>query len=678
MKTRCSNSFRFLTRLIGIFCVATAAFTQSNILPGQILESDTLGIDDRYNKIRFSTDRYDGRLQVIDTSITDFSLYQGNFTEGEFPHRYLSNNGQAHFPIVFEYAQQNTFDMGWRQYNRYRFSGDSVRYYYSPYPFSEVRYALGGGQEQFLRVDLSLPIRRVLHLNTRYQSQVGLGAFERQNASKHNFWASINYDHPKQHYHFWLHCLVNSSNNQQNGGVQVLDTINGLLVNLVLDTIARPKSILTPFLTNAEDNYSDRQVFFQQTLDWGTYYDEVHSDTTYIRLYPERSLGHSFMYKEQKYKYIDTAPNADFYPNFYINPDTTKDSSRYWLIENEVFGTLFAKRDADSSYMAATAQPFRRVFSARVGFRHRIIRTRYFMPPVADSLLMPNTTYAPLDTAKWLQSGMVFGRFENVNNDRLHYQAGGWYALFGYNLADFSLEGRLSFLLSGKLGGLRGRILLQNLTPSFISEQYYGNHLAWQNDFRKIQSLQFWASYYNPLFHLETTYANHTLTNYIIWNEQAKPQQLSNAVNVSQFIIKHHLQWRKWHLDNILVLQLPSNNDQIHLPRFVGRHTLFWQGYLFSSKAVSTQIGLDVFENTRYAPDAYMPATGQFYLQSEELPFYPVADFFAHFKIKRLRVSLRVKHLNQGIFSQKGYFMAPNYPAFDRNFNFGIAWMFYD
>lgn len=676
MKTHHNSFFSFSRSLI--ICFFIEIICNIPALYGQILETDTLQIDSRYDKIRFTTDRFGRTSQPIDTALTDFSLYQGSFLGGEFPHRYLSNVGQAHFPLVFEYNRQNTFATGLRQYNRYGTPNDSVRYYNSPYPFSEVQYALGSGQEQFLRVDISLPIRRVVHLNAHYQSQVAVGAFERQSSSWKSFWASLNYEHPKQHYRLWLHYAINGGKNQQNGGLQALDTINGKPINLVLDTIARPKSILSPYLTNAEDNFREHRFFLQQTLDWGTYYDEVHDDTTYTRLYPERTLGHSFTYQKQQYRYSDTQPNDSFYPNFYINPDTTSDSVQYQLIENEIFAALFAKREADSSYMAATLLPFRRVFSARAGFRHQLIQAQYFAPPVADTLMLPDTTYQPLNIARWLHSGMVFGKFENLNNERLRFEAGGWYALFGYNLADFSLEGKFSFLLSGNVGGLKGRVLLQNLTPSFIANQYYGNHFMWQNDFGKTQSLQLWASYYNPTLNLELVYANHTFNNYIIWNEAAQPRQLSDVLNVSQLIVRHKFHFRHWHLDNMLIAQLPGNNTQVHLPRFVGRHTLYWQGHFFASKAVLAQIGFDIFENTRYAPDAYMPATGQFYLQSTQLPFYPIVDLFAHFKVKRLRVFLRIKHLNQGIFAQKGYFTAPNYPAFDRNFNFGIAWMFYD
>jgi hypothetical protein len=93
------------------------------------------------------------------------------------------------------------------------------------------------------------------------------------------------------------------------------------------------------------------------------------------------------------------------------------------------------------------------------------------------------------------------------------------------------------------------------------------------------------------------------------------------------------------------------------------------------------QVGGEVYYNSRFYGDGYMPVTGMFYMQrAVKLGDYPYTDIFINFKVKRIRFFFKYEHLNSSIFNQKE-FLAPHYPV-DPNspipLKFGISWTFYD
>ncbi len=407
--------------------------------------------------------------------------------------------------------------------------------------------------------------------------------------------------------------------------------------------------------------------------------------------FPTMRLGHNFTYKNQRYFYLDESASLDsegqsspIYKQFLIDPTQTQDSLQARQFQNEFFVALFGKKKNQNK------PGYSKTYMARGGFKHNLIRTTQFKTqdtiPVqiisidnqqTDTYL--DSLYYLIDTTATFNTGIINFKFaSNPNSWYLRYGADAEYALFGYNLADFTVNGWLQLFFSQKIGGIRGRIAAKNLTPSHISQFYFSNHFRWQNDFKKINSLQLWATYYNPQFKSEFTYANHTINNYLLYNNNAEPEQLSTVVNISQFILQNRYNWRKWYFQNTLVFQL-SSSDKIQIPAYYGRHSVYFQSYLFKSSPLLLQIGLDAKYNTNYYANAYMPSTGQFYTQfNEQLTYYPVFDAFLNVRVQKVRLFLKLEHLNQGLFPQKNYFTAPNYAMPDRMFRFGFSWVFYD
>jgi hypothetical protein len=90
------------------------------------------------------------------------------------------------------------------------------------------------------------------------------------------------------------------------------------------------------------------------------------------------------------------------------------------------------------------------------------------------------------------------------------------------------------------------------------------------------------------------------------------------------------------------------------------------------------QLALDLFYNTPYYGDAWMPATQQFYLQNNtKTGNYLYADVALNFKIKRARLFLKLSHFDNGLMGYD-YFTVPHYPMQNRAFKFGVSWLFFD
>jgi hypothetical protein len=660
-------------------------------ISAQILERDSIDIDSRYTLIKYTNDVYALGLQNVDTSLNAFHVYNPALQQS-FPMAFLSTTGQAAVPLAFDYERKVGFSLGFRQFQPYQIQRKDIRYYRTAFPYTNLMYVLGSNQEQFLKVSFAQPINRNLYYQIDYQMISSPSVFDRQLARHRNFNASTWYNSKNKRYNLLAHFFNNRAIVQQNGGIYTGYTNrNGEAYDAILDTTILSKSRLDTRLSEAETNEVSKEFFVQQSYDWGISRTEAITDSTEkIHFVPTLRLAHQFSYNQQKYDYTDTSPTTvsldgrwKNYNDFFINQTQTTDSLQAKVFDYEVFIAQIGQKKIDSVNYKST-------YFAKIGFRHQLINfeqfetqdsipTQYITVNETQESIVLDTLYNLQHRNTRLQTGLLNFRFDsNSANQRLQYHLKAQYALWGYNLADFSLEGQAKFVFSEKIGGLKATGKLQNITPDYLTNFYFSNHHRWQNDdFRKINSLQWSVTYFLERLNLAVSYKNYTLNNYIIWNETASPEQLSNIANISQFVAKHHFEWRKWQFNNLLLYQI-STNDAIRLPNFYSRHRFFYENSLFKNALVA-QLGIDLSYNSNYFANAYAPAIGQFYVQNEQkLTFYPVVDVFLNVKIQKARIFVKMEHLNQGIFRQRGYYVSPNYAMPERLFRIGFSWAFYN
>ncbi len=679
-------------------------------LLAQLLKKDSIDLNARYDFIQFANNAHTLDLSTVDTSLNNTHIVNPT-REDLFDDMYLGNMGYAHQPIVFRYDKDINFNLGINQYNKYFFQPNDVQYYNSPYPLIDARYVMASKQEQRLDVKIAQPIgktKRDFRYVFNFRRLYGPGQYHRQRSGYFNFYNSIWYNTPNLRYNLVAHYLRNTADVQQNGGI--IDSIlnNTDTINYVFTSNSFPSSSKSlAELWTANSNIKQQQIYLQQSYDGGAYYEQKINDTTLIkRLFPTRRIGYAFTFDNYQYNYTDTdvlrsekqSENGgyfgSYYPNIFINSNETNDSIRYNSYKNEVFIAAFGKKEK------LNAPGFDRTYTAKVSFSHQLIKIHQFdrltfSTEATDTLIIDSVAVVQYDTSYYaaeksplLNTGILNFHYQNdPKNYGLFYRLNANYATFGYNWGDMSLDffGRLLF--NAKIGGIKGSFTFKRLTPNHIDAFYFSNHYSWNNDLSKINTVQIGATYYNPTLQLEAGYNNYVLNNYIIWNEEALPEQLSETVNISQITIQHHLNWRVWHLNNKIALQA-STSKRIPLPVYYGQHRLYFENYLFKN-ALLTQIGIDLQTMSSYYANTFSPATGQFYLQSElKVPydsslsssylFYPVIDVFANFKINKALLFFKVQHLNQGLLPQKGYYATVNYPMPNRLFRFGVRWKFYD
>jgi hypothetical protein len=168
--------------------------------------------------------------------------------------------------------------------------------------------------------------------------------------------------------------------------------------------------------------------------------------------------------------------------------------------------------------------------------------------------------------------------------------------------------------------------------------------------------------------------------NYTYFNTQALPQQHGGSIQVISATLNQDFKLGVLHLDNEATWQQSSNETVLPLPDFSLYHNLYLD-FKLAKKVLSVQMGADVRYFTKYYAPAFMPATGQFYLQPDddrvEIGNYPVVNVYANLHLKRTRIYVMMYHVNSGM-GTANYFYAPHYPINPRLLKFGLSWNFYD
>ena len=132
--------------------------------------------------------------------------------------------------------------------------------------------------------------------------------------------------------------------------------------------------------------------------------------------------------------------------------------------------------------------------------------------------------------------------------------------------------------------------------------------------------------------------------------------------------------FRLWyfHWDNNLVFQKTSNNYVLPLPEWSWYSNFYFQyNNLFG--VLSLQLGVNMRYNTKYYAPAYMPATGQFYIQNkQEFGDYPYMNAYINCHLKRARFFVEYNHLNKGM-SGDNYLVLPGYALNPSFIKFGVS-----
>ncbi len=306
---------------------------------------------------------------------------------------------------------------------------------------------------------------------------------------------------------------------------------------------------------------------------------------------------------------------------------------------------------------------------------HRFRTWSYLYPqPVSSTPAPVYDTIISLDYKKYYNDVSVGGQFSGQLAN-WEYKTHAEIALSGYAASDLLVEARFLRYFSKKKRNIALSGHLSSIKNDFFLNNYRSSHFVWSNSFNNTDNIMFRFDYSGKNNFTFTALLNY-LTGLVYFDHLALPQQNKNQILIPSLFLKKEFLLGPVHSINKILFQKPSS-DIVHLPLLAFGNTSFYENYIFKG-VLGFQLGFSFYYYTKYYPDAYMPATGMFYLQSDRKSGnYPFLDPFLNISLKRTRLTFQYTNALAGM-AGYDYFMAYRHPSFKPSFKFGLSWTFYD
>lgn len=586
----------------------------------------------------------------IDTAIHDFqSDYPFLKYPGDVGAVYQGNLGGAAMPVDFNARPEGrdfSFARAWRSY---LFTPQNVRFYNVKRAYTQLSYATAGQKkyaEDHFTATHAQNVTPSTGFAVDYRSLGAMGIYAWQRARQKNL--ATTFYHTGKKYTLHAGYLWNKSDVQENGGIEedfwVTDTILELTENipvrlrdakntLVNNTFFLVHSYGVPLkrLTEEDFSISDRTSFYiGQSTEWSRY-KRTYSDT-------KASSG--------------GAENS-FYDNWDLDPNVTADSLAESLLANRVFIQL---------------QPWGR--GAAVALLDAGVGMDIHTYDIAAAEGRPVTER---DYYGYAAASGRLGRYAEWGADARLHPAGdrSGDVEMGAHLA-------LSAYSKGRPLRLEARLRSTLLEPAYWDRRYLSNHFTWENSFNKEQLTRLELDFRVPHLGLELGAWQSLMTDRVYYDSLAMPAQAGGAVSVTGLRASKRFAWGILRFDPRVLVQWSSDEQVVPLPTISAFAALYLE-FNVVRNVLRMQLGLDGRYNTRYYAPGYMPATAQFYNQHEkQIGGYPLIDAFVAAKWKRMRILLKMEHVNDNLLGTREYFTALHYPLNKRVMKLGISWAFYD
>jgi len=592
----------------------------------------------------------------VDTTLNSVH-YLDPADKSDFSIRNTGNLGSAHLALVCCPKPEKGINIGYNQYSVYRFTKENVRFYRNAHPYTRLNMIIGQRKEQIIEVEHSQNIRKKFNFGFHYMRFATDGAYQRQQTHHNGIAFTTTFDSKKQ-YLLKTELILNSIRADENGGIK--DT------GIFEDTSFVTKELVDIELPEAENRRKD--IYFHAYQSWSfkenkrtektdTFISSTgfNSDTTdsvsVVRIeLPQKSkldLFHEIDIGREKYEFTDRQPDSAYYGLFYHNDSVAHD------FESKVQKLSFGNRLGARKYFKRNLTL---EFSANYNFNN------------IDQDGFSDKQFQDLD---------VNISFVKDTSAKISYGASADYSFLDYRKDDLKAVAFISYDF-GRIGRIQVNASYIRFQPAWLYNKFSFEGISWDTTFNKQSDLTTVLSYHLPKYHFRLSAQFHNINGLTYWDKNRQPAQSSGSQQVWVFELRKLFRINYFGFDNLIRVQLVSDNELLRYPIYWGVHSLFYERGVFKGKLL-TRVGLDLRYNTNYKAYGYFPVTGQFHLQeSETLEFYPVMDVYISFRIQTVRLFLIFNHVNQGLFRDRGYFNAYKYPADDRHFRFGVSWMFLD
>ena len=181
-----------------------------------------------------------------------------------------------------------------------------------------------------------------------------------------------------------------------------------------------------------------------------------------------------------------------------------------------------------------------------------------------------------------------------------------------------------------------------------------------------------------PLWQLSAHVAYNLLAGNIWYDNAGIVQQNAEAMSILSASLNKNFILGPVHLDHKVLVQLSSKPEVIPLPLVAANARYYIQFTIGPVKAMTMQLGVNAWYNTKWYLPAWNPALGVFHNQEErEYGNYPVGDLFVNMQWKRACVFVKWENAGMTLFDHNDYFSADRYIRTTRAVKFGLYWPFY-
>lgn len=596
-------------------------------------------------------------IRTIDTSINDF------YTKFILPYTnyHLGNVGNASKSYLFNPLQRGGWDAGFRAYESYHFTLEQTPFYQTTKPYTELGYLLGGKGEQLMEIVHTQNKTQQFNYSFAYRFSNAPGNLKNQHANLNNMRITANYQSKRKRYASSWVMLFNKAASSENGGLVNSALIDSLSLNNPYELETRlgisGASFRNPFNTNIATGttYKENSFNWKQTYDLGQKDSVVKDTVTTYLFYPRLRFQNEIKYQTNQFQFSDANPDLVKYGT-YFNYNLTAGNlvlfqDNWSRFTNEFSLVSFPEKTNPNQFLQ--------------------LGVGYLQMNYHDTLL------------QWANHDIYgLGVYKNkTKNLRWDIQASGKLFLNGYHAGDYEAQFSLSSILNKKGDRLELWMQNSNRTPSFNRLGITAFPILKLNGIDKENSIEVGGVWGQPRSGLLASVQYKLIQNYQYFGTGYQPMVYDKTLSYikGSFSNKLHLS-RYWNWYNELTMQVVDPNAPLHLPLLFTRQRLAFEGNFFKNLFLST--GLEFIYHSNFQPDAYMPFTGQFYLQDQfTTNNRPIANAFLNFRIKRFKGYIRMEQLNTllATSNQLGTrynFTAPNYPGTGTWLRVGIWWNF--
>lgn len=597
-----------------------------------------------YKESQFNNN--DTTYSGIDTLLDGYQIYTNRNNLGNIGLASVKQTLGLPPDIGFNYAPNN--------YSFYKYNTDDIKYYNTKTPYTEVLLVMGAKKEQDFSFVHTQNVNKNLNFAATFQRIRSDGFYEGQSINHNCGSISSNYKTHNNRYSLLSNIIYNNLQNAENGGI-VSDSAFEYGGN-------QDKKLIPVNLDSARRRETERNFYFKQFFNFGYIeWGQINDSVSKSKLIPTSILSHSLFIQGNARSYADNQSKSEgFYSDFYNDTSRTKDSSYFWKIENKISWQTTVNKTNGS----------KRKIGTELAVMHQYMEVKQYIFPNMEKQNVYFSSFSNIIPQARL--------FNYDHGQNLFYDIYGKYVASGFNKGNYDYGITLKQLINkDKRNYLQLKGTAREQAPEFFYQNYISNHFKWNNQFSNISTQNIDLRFVSEKIFFEAGCSIIQYKNYVYLDYTATPEQFNPTFKVFSAFLKKDVHIKRFTISNNIIYQKTIDSAVVNLPSLITHESFFFSLDLFK-KALETQIGIDLFYNTSYYANAYMPATGMFYLQNQkQIGNYPYLDFFLSMKIKTARIFFKYEHFNSA-FMGNTYYSTLHYPMPDNAFKFGISWKFFD